>query len=67
MRISLTHRRKISLGLGALALAATATTAATLPALASARTAAPRGDVIVNCTGRAQGALPFRNAACRSR
>ncbi len=63
MRISLRHRGKISIaaGLGAVALAggvpaltaaATATAATATPA--RARPAAPRGDVLVNCTGRAQ-------------
>jgi hypothetical protein len=62
MRISLRHRGKISIaaGLGALALvgggpalAATASAAAAATP-ATARPAAPRGDVLVNCTGRAQ-------------
>jgi len=56
MSILLRHRIKILFGLGALALTASAASVAVLAsaAPAQARAAAPRGDVIVNCAGRAQ-------------
>ncbi|MGH3394047.1 MAG: hypothetical protein ACRDPO_05090 [Streptosporangiaceae bacterium] len=60
MRISLRHRGKISIaaGLSAVALAggvpALAATSAATAAVSRARAAVPRGDVLVNCAGRAQ-------------
>ena len=50
MRISLTRRRRVAIAAGLAALAL----AAGLPALASAAPAAPRGEVVVSCTGRAR-------------
>ena len=50
MRISLGHRGGLAVAAGVAALAL----AGGVPALAAARLAAPRGDVLVNCAGRAQ-------------
>ncbi len=50
MRISLRHRGGLAVAAGVAALAL----AGGVPALAAARPAAPRGDVLVNCAGRAQ-------------